>query len=182
MMKKLPSNFNLDKYNLQVRFVQEEDAEFITKLRTDARLSRFIHQTDNDIEVQKKWIRSYKEREALGTDYYFMYLQNDERLGVNRLYDITENEFTGGSFVFKPKCPIECPIFATLISFDIAFNLLDKKVANGDIRLGNKKVIKFHKLLNVEFTTQDELNQYYVYSRDTFNKQVSIIERMLGVI
>lgn len=181
MMEKLPSNFNLDKYNLQVRFVQEEDAEFITKLRTDVRLSRFIHQIEDDVEGQKKWIRDYKEREALGIDYYFIYSQNGERLGLNRLYDITENEFTGGSFVFKPKCTIECPILATLISFDIAFNMLDKKVANGDIRLGNKKVLKFHKLLNVEFTTQDELNQYYVYYRDTFNKQMSIIERMLGI-
>lgn len=74
-MEKLPSNFNLDKYNLQVRFVQEEDAEFITKLRTDVRLSRFIHQIEDDVEGQKKWIRDYKEREALGIDYYFIYSQ-----------------------------------------------------------------------------------------------------------
>lgn len=179
MENRLEPDFTLDKYGLNVRLVNESDAEFIVELRTDERLSTFIHSTNNDVEEQKEWIRSYKIREQKGLDYYFIYTYNGQRMGVNRLYDISSEEFTGGSFIFKKKCPFEYPVLATLIQLDIAFNILNKNKANGDIRLGNKKVIKFHKLLNVEFTNQDELNQYYIYSREVFNKQKYIIEDML---
>jgi hypothetical protein len=45
-MTPLPSNFELDRYGLHVRLVREEDAEFILSLRTDPKLSRFIHPTE----------------------------------------------------------------------------------------------------------------------------------------
>ena len=48
-MIKLSSDFNLDKYGLHVRLVNEDDAEFIVSLRTDPKLSRFIHDTGNDV-------------------------------------------------------------------------------------------------------------------------------------
>jgi len=175
----IDKNFSFEKYGLKVRLVNESDAEFIVKLRTDKRLSTFIHSTKNDVEKQVEWIKKYKYREYQGLEYYFIYIYNGERMGVNRLYDIGDDDFTGGSFIFKKKCPFEYPVFATLIQLDIAFNFLNKKIANGDIRLGNKKVIKFHKLLKVKFTSQDELNMYYVYHRDVFNKQKCIIEDML---
>ena len=42
-MKKLPSNFVLDKYGLHARLVCEDDAAFIVKIRTNENLSRYIH-------------------------------------------------------------------------------------------------------------------------------------------
>ena len=70
---KLDSDFTYEKYGLQLRFVNEDDAEFIIKLRTDPKLGKFIHSTSSDIEEQKKWIRAYKKREQAGTDYYFIF-------------------------------------------------------------------------------------------------------------
>lgn len=178
----LPSDFVLDRYGINLRLVKELDAEFILNLRTDSRSARFISETSNALENQILWTRKYKEREAKGLDYYFMYSVNGERMGVNRLYDITEDEFTGGSFVFKPGCPFEIPVLATLIQLDLGFNVLDKKLAHGDIRLGNHKVIKYHqKILKVDFTYTDELNQYYIYTREAFNARKPIIESMLNV-
>ena len=71
--KKLPKGFTLDKYGLHVRLVNEDDAAFIVKLRTDERLGQFIHATSPDVEQQKAWIRKYKEREAEGLEYYFIF-------------------------------------------------------------------------------------------------------------
>ena len=43
----------------------------------------------------------------------------------------------------------------------------------------NQKVIKFHKILQVNFIGEDELNLYYEYDRDTFNKTKVKMEAML---
>ena len=47
-MNKLNSNFKLEKYGLEVRFVEEKDAQFILGLRTDSRLGRYISETSLD--------------------------------------------------------------------------------------------------------------------------------------
>ncbi len=61
---KLSADFTFEKYGLSLRFVNEGDAEFIIKLRTDPKLGRFIHPTSPDVELQKKWIREYKDFES----------------------------------------------------------------------------------------------------------------------
>ena len=73
MSKKLDSDFKFSRYGIDARLVQVDDAEFILGLRTNEKLSRYIHATSNDIEQQKSWMRSYKERESKGEDYYFIY-------------------------------------------------------------------------------------------------------------
>ena len=104
---KLDSDFTYEKYGLQLRFVNEDDAEFIIKLRTDPKLGKFIHSTSSDIEEQKKWIRAYKKREQAGTDYYFIFFKDGVPVGLNRLYWIKEDSYTSGSWVFSPDAPFE---------------------------------------------------------------------------
>lgn len=178
-MKTLPPNYSIENYGMQIRLVEETDADFIVELRTNEKLARYINATSVDISTQKEWIRAYKNRECEGMDYYFIYYYHDEPIGLNRLYDITEDTFVGGSFVFKSGVPFELPILATLNSFDIAFNVLDKKTAFGDIRKGNKKVIRFHNILEVEFTSNDDDNLYYKYSKEVFNKKKNQLEHLL---
>ena len=64
----------IEKYGLKARLVEEQDAAFILSLRTDPKLSRFLHPTENDEEKQRAYIRGYKEREKQGKDYYFIFL------------------------------------------------------------------------------------------------------------
>jgi hypothetical protein len=45
MKKKLPSNYSDKKYGLNVRFVNEDDAEFILELRTNPNLNKYINPT-----------------------------------------------------------------------------------------------------------------------------------------
>ncbi|WP_459189867.1 hypothetical protein ACGE0T_07285 [Parabacteroides sp. APC149_11_2_Y6] len=73
-MNKLSKDFHLHKYGIDVRLVNESDAAFMIGLRTDTKLSRFIHQTLPDIEVQKEWIKEYKERKKRkGILFYFQF-------------------------------------------------------------------------------------------------------------
>jgi hypothetical protein len=159
-MEKLPENFTLERYGLQVRLVNEDDAEFITALRTDPRLSRFIHETLPGVEEQKQWIRNYKKREAQGLDYYFMFSVNNVRQGVARVYNITEDAFTQGSWVFSPDAFLGASVLGNIISSEIGFEFLDKEIAYSDARRDNN-THRYIQSFSPEIIKTDEENIYY---------------------
>ncbi|GHV30745.1 hypothetical protein FACS1894177_03890 [Bacteroidia bacterium] len=168
-MKELPENFTLERYGLQVRLVNEDDAEFIVALRTDSRLSRYIHETSPGIENQKEWIRNYKNREAEGLDYYFMFSVNSVRQGLARIYDITEDSFTQGSWVFSPDAFLGASVLGNIISSEIGFEFLDKKILYSDARRDNN-THRFVQSFGPEIIKTDELNIYYKILPEGFNQ------------
>ena len=105
MNRALPNDFCGHKYGLKYRLVDFNDAPFIVGLRTDPKLSRFIHETSSDVSSQIDWIREYKERESRGEDYYFVFHYKDEPVGVCRIYGIHDSFFTFGSWLFKEGIP-----------------------------------------------------------------------------
>ena len=181
-MKKLPENFTLERYGLQVRLVNEEDAEFIVSLRTDSRLSRYIHETSQSVEEQKQWIRNYKRREKEGLDYYFMFSVNDERQGVARIYDITEDSFTQGSWVFSPDAVLGASVLGNIISSEIGFEFLDKKVLYTDTRRDNH-THRYVQSFSPEIIKSDELDVYYRILPGNYNQgKIKHIERAMKVM
>jgi hypothetical protein len=169
MMKKLPENFSLERYGLQTRLVEEGDAEFIVSLRTDSRLNKYIHTTSPDVEAQKQWIRNYKLREAEGLDYYFIFSINNRPLGLARIYDLTEDEFTQGSWVFSPDAVLGASVLGNIISSEIGFEFLEKKVEYSDARRDNH-THRYVKTFNPEIVKTDEENIYYRIYPDGFNR------------
>ena len=154
MVNKLPLGFKMNKYGIDVRFVEESDAEFILSLRTDPKLSRYLHATDNDVEKQRQWIRKYKEREAHGKEYYFMYIKNENKLGVSRIYNIEEKSFTVGSWIFSPGLSYELPFLSSIITKEIAFDILalEFEVCNDGVHINNQKVLKANKMMGMKET------------------------------
>jgi len=177
---KLNSNFTFEKYGLQLRFVNEDDAEFILKLRTDLKLSKFIHKTSSDIEKQKEWIRNYKKREANGEDYYFIFHKNGVPVGLNRIYWIKEDSFTTGSWVFDPHAPFECAIQSALIVRIIGFDILGKKIENGidGVHKDNVKVIKFNRMLGLDLKPEGDILTGSL-KKEVFEKTKIKIEKLL---
>lgn len=155
----LPPDFCGRKYGYDYRFVNENDAEFIVKIRTNPKVGGFLHKTSNDIEAQKKWIRAYKKREREGLDYYLIYSDNGLPCGVNRIYNIQENgTFTTGSLVFDDNMPTEAIVASSLISNEIAFELLglNYNYSPDGTHIDNKKVIKFNKMFGMVYEGQRE--------------------------
>lgn len=184
---KLPVNFEMDMYGLHLRLINEDDAAFILKLRTNEKLSRFIHSTDSNLDTQKEWIRNYKCREAAGTEYYFIFLKNGIPVGLNRLYAIKEDSYTSGSWIFDPAAPLECSIASALIVRVIAFDMLEMKEENAfdGCHEANKKVLKFNRMLGLEITGKinDVKGTYYTQrlTKENFEKNRSKIERLLDL-
>lgn len=144
MEKKLPSDFTYEKYGVQIRFVNEDDAAFIVRLRTDPRLTRFIHDTDSNIDKQKAWIRKYKEREAAGTEYYFAVSIDNKTQGFIRIYSIHDKTFTVGSIIMDKEAPIHCALAATIVAKEIAFEVLGLELEDSfdGVHVDNKQVVK----------------------------------------
>lgn len=155
---KLASNFTYEKYGLQLRFVNESDAEFVVKLRTDPKLGKYINPTSSDIEEQKKWIREYKKREQAGTDYYFIFFKDGEPVGLNRLYNIKSDIFTTGSWIFDDEAPLECSVSSAIIVREIAFELMGMRLENGfdGCHEDNVKVLRFNKMIGLEVSGKIE--------------------------
>lgn len=152
-MNKLPLDFIQNKYNLQMRFVSETDAEDIIRLRCNPKTNKFLHQTSTDVEKQRSWIKEYKTRESLGTDYYFCFIYYGKLVGLTRLYHISNESFTFGSWVFDDDLPYYVPIAGAIMTRDLAFIELEKKIEKevDGTNESNKGVLSFSKMCGMSF-------------------------------
>lgn len=177
-MKKIPSDFTFSKYGLTVRLVREEDAAFIVKLRTNKKLSRFIHETDDDVEKQKEWIREYKKREIEGKDYYFIYFSGNRPVGVNRIYNITDESSTGGSWVCSEDAKMEESLATNFICTELC-EMYDIPSGPYTVSKGNNHVLKYHLLMGSEIISEDGYEYVLKGNRDKYNKAKSRFVKIL---
>lgn len=181
-MNSLPSNFELDRYGLHVRLVREEDAEFIVKLRTDPKLSRFLNKTDNDINKQKEWIREYKEREAEAKDYYFIFFKDGKPIVLDRLYNIDWGHlsYTIGSWIGVPGTDFDSVMTCSVIIGEIAQEILGLLVCLYDVRKGNAQVLNYHRnIMRAMQYGETELDYLFMSTPET--RKNSRLKKLLGL-
>lgn len=189
MKRLLPPDFTIEKYGVHARLVDENDAEFIVRLRTDKELSKFIHDTSPNIDDQIQWIKEYKNREANGSEYYLIYSSNGKRFGLNRLYNIdwTSRKYTCGSWICQKNSSLKDIVATTLIPRIIAFEMLDLKLEDSfdGIHENNKKVIRYNEMLGMRRTgtTLDVKGKFYTYQLmyKDFKEGQKRMERLLDL-
>ena len=169
-MRKIPSNFFVERYGLQVRLVNEDDAEFIVDLRTNPRLNHYISNTSSDVNKQKEWITNYKKREELGVEYYFIIQLEGIPIGTYRIYNIENNKFVSGSWVFSPDAPVGASILGSIICKEIAYEELNLERDIADVRKDNKRVMRHNMSFEPVVTGEDEENIYLEFSKEKFNQ------------
>ncbi len=177
MANKLSDNFFCDRYGIHCRLANENDSEFILSLRTNERLSKYMHYTDNDIELQRNWMRAYEERRNLGIDYYFIYFFNNIPFAVNRIYDIENNHGTGGSWICAPGTLPEVSMASLILMRDFLFEDLGLEYDLFDVQEGNKQVRKIHLMLGAKMlgVTGNQEN-FSLYKDDYFDKRPFFLE------
>ncbi len=180
-MKKLSENFNLNSFGLCVRLVNENDVDYILSLRTDKRLSRYIHKTDDNREKQIEWIRNYKKREQEGREYYFIYFHNGEPVGVNRIYNIFEYYGTIGSWICNPNNETEVSLATYLLMFELMYDHIKLDITLFDVRKENKHVWKLHKVLGAQLVGESDLDYYFTLNKATYYKNREKIINILNL-
>lgn len=167
------------RYGLVFRLVEESDAEFILSLRTDPKLSKHVSPVENDLNKQKAWIRSYKEREAQELEYYFLFENPDhEPQGVVRLYDFSGKTYTSGSWLVKPGSDEFTAIKSDLFISSFAFDELGFDQCLFDVRKANKKVVRFHKLF-ATVIREDEHNLYLIMDRKAYDRKYQYLKTII---
>ena len=175
----LSSDFDMSKYGLHARLVVESDAEFILSLRTNQKLSRYIHSTSNDVEKQRAWISDYKQREKAGKEYYFIYDVDGKPLGVNRIYSIKGKVCTGGSWICRPQSDYKKAIATLLFIRDIMFETLGFEKELFDVRKENLNVLKTHKMMGATLTGESDIDYFFELDKDKYFKNRNRIISLL---
>ncbi len=95
-----------------LRYVTVEDAQFILSLRTDPKYSKYINDTENDLDLQIEWII---QQQSKPDDYYFVICDVDDKpRGVISLYNFDDTRLNAEmGRLICPKSPIQ--LYASFI-------------------------------------------------------------------
>ncbi|SFM42016.1 GNAT family N-acetyltransferase [Marinobacter zhejiangensis] len=152
----------LESKNIRLRLVNEDDADFILKLRLDERYNRFLSAVNPDIAAQKQWIRQYQADESAGLQYYFIIERIDGvRCGTIRVYDLREDSFCWGSWILNEDKTKYSAVESAFLVYKFGFEELGFKKSHFDVMKGNDKVISFHKRMGATEIGEDEDNYYF---------------------
>ncbi|MFA7308387.1 MAG: GNAT family N-acetyltransferase [Hyphomicrobium sp.] len=159
-------------FRSHLRLIKPSDAEFVCRLRGNPCLNKHLSPSVADVEAQRQWIERYKNREAAGSELYFVIVSDHADRGVVRLYDIKEIDgkpsFCWGSWIIEPPSTPGLATFSAIMIYEIGFDALGFTRSHFDVRKGNDKVLGFHARAGAEEVGDDEDNIYFSYSREAY--------------
>lgn len=141
-----------------------QDADFILGLRLNEALNQHLSPTSSSLQEQEAWLVAYQQREALGQEFYFIIKADGLPQGTVRLYQLTTEGFTWGSWMLQPSAPFYCGLSSALMVYEFAFYHLNKTQCHFEVRKANSKVIQLHLKLGATPTHEDEDNIYFYYN------------------
>lgn len=159
----------IDGIRLCLRLVLPDDAAYIHGLRMDPRYNSHLSAVTGSVEDQRGWIEAYKAREAAGAEYYFVIERKDGvHCGVVRIYDITKDRFTWGSWILDHNKPRKAALESAWLIYRYGFETLGLSKSVFDVRRANEHTLAFHRRLGAMQTHEDNFSFYFEYSSDKF--------------
>ena len=167
----------IDGKYINLRDVNEEDAEFILSLRTSEKKSMFLHKTQSDLGKQIDYIRRYK---TLKDEWYFIIEdKNRNPVGTVRIYDIIGDSFCWGSWLLIDGLSPVVALESALLIYEYAFYQLGFLNVHFDVRKGNVKVQRFHESFGAKRVGETDLDILYTYSKLDYEKVKDKFFRMI---
>lgn len=127
---------------VNLRSVEEKDAEFTLSLRQDPNLTKYLPKLNITIEEQIEWIKKQRTKEG---DYYFVI---EDKSGVPKgvigVYDIHGNYAETGRIAVIGNA-VES-IEAQMLSFDFAFDYLKLEYTVNYVMADNNHALRFSQL------------------------------------
>lgn len=127
---------------VNLRSVEEQDAEFTLSLRQNPGLTKYLPKLDITLEQQVNWIK--KQRLTDG-DYYFLVENKDGKpIGVIGVYNVSGKCAETGRIVVIGNA-IES-VEAQLLSFDFAFDVLNLEKTVNYVIAENSHALRFSQM------------------------------------
>jgi RimJ/RimL family protein N-acetyltransferase len=156
--------------SLTLRLIQTEDAAYVHSLRNNPAYNTHLSTVTGTFDDQRTWIKDYKSREAHGQEFYYVIERKDgTRCGLVRLYDIEAESFTWGSWILDENKPRKAALESAVLSFGIGFDVMERAVANVDVRLENKHATSFYERLGMTETHRIDGQIFFTYLRARFD-------------
>lgn len=157
--------------NLHLRLIDRDDAAYVCSLRTDPTLSQHLSAVDGTIQDQRRWIDTYKGREARGDEFYFIIERHDGvPCGTVRIYEISGESFTWGSWILDGNKLRKAALESAMMSFWFGFNHLELNLARIDVRADNHHAIAFYRRFGMAEIKQSNDEIKFEYTRAQFEK------------
>lgn len=155
-------------HRINLRLVQPDDAVYIYGLRMDPAYNSHLSPVRGTADDQRRWIETYKSREAAGQEFYYVIERTDGMpCGAVRLYDIMAESFTWGSWILDHNKPAKAALESAVLSFDLGFGGLDKAKALIEVRALNTRATAFYRRFGAVETGRNAENIYFELPRDT---------------
>lgn len=151
---------------LVLRLIEPDDADYVHALRTNPAYNQYLSPVTGTAEDQRRWIESYKEREREGVEFYYVIERRDGiPCGVVRLYGITADSFTWGSWILDHNKPPKAALESALLVYSIAFDQLNIPTCHFDVRKDNASALRFHVRMGAIETARDEQDVFFTYTQ-----------------
>lgn len=159
--------------NLVLRLVQPDDAAYLHALRMDTAYNQHLSPVSGTANDQRRWIQSYKQREAKGEEFYYI-VQRPDGLpcGTVRLYGIAGNRFTWGSWILDHNKPQKAALESAVLVYSVGFNILRKSIAEFEVDLQNDHTLKFHRRFGASEVGSDGKNILFKYGVERFYSDI----------
>ena len=143
---------------VDIRSASLDDAEQTLKLRQDTQKTIFLHQLDNEIDKQKRWLKNQIEKTG---DYFFVILdKKNEIIGTIGIYDIEGKKGQSGRLLSYGNSVQSFEGMLLAIRFAFDYLVLDELW--GDVDARNTTALEFNKMFGFRFdglVYDNELNR-----------------------
>ena len=155
--------------NLTLRLIQPDDADYVHALRINPTYNRHLSEVRGTAEDQRRWIEGYKAREVDRRELYYVIQRKDStRCGLVRLYDISADSFTWGSWILDHNKTPKAALESAVLVYTVAFDALGLAEAQFDVRRDNANTLAFHRRFGAIETHATDQDIYFTYPRSRF--------------
>ncbi|MEO1024677.1 MAG: GNAT family N-acetyltransferase [Pseudomonadota bacterium] len=159
---------------LALRLARPADAAYIHSLRMNPDYNQHLSEVQGTVEDQADWLRRYLVRESKGEEFYFVIerLDTGRPCGLVRLYEISGEEFTWGSWILDETKPSKAALESAVLSYKIAFELLELTTSNFDARIENARALAFYRRFGAVEIGGDEKDIFFRYEKSQFERDI----------
>lgn len=168
---------------VNLRSVEEKDAEIILQIRNNPKISKYLPPLNVTIEEQRAWIT--KQRSDSDSYYFLWETPNGDPIGTISLYDMNGNHSEMGRMcsIGEPAANVE----AFILFLDFVFDIIKLDYTTGWVYEGNKSVIALNNALGMVWTENkidSQGNPYRdcVMTKESYKQKRNIVLKKLRLI